>query len=103
MTASSDVMEDAPKANDDTAVASGTLGGEQKGSIEQIALLLFIIVPFLALVAAVPLAWGWGVSWLDVALLVFFYYLGCHGITIGFHRHFTHSSFKAKRPLKIAL
>ena len=103
MTTSSDVIEDAPQANDDTTTASATLGGEQKRSIEQIALLLFITVPFLALLAAVPLAWGWGVSWLDLGLLVFFYYLGCHGITIGFHRHFTHGSFKAKRPLKIAL
>ena len=31
------------------------------------------------------------------------YYIGCHGITIGFHRYFTHGSFKAKRPLRIAL
>lgn len=103
MTTSSDVIEDAPKATDDSAVPSATLGGEQKRSIEQITLLLFITVPFLALLAAVPLAWGWGVSWLDVGLLVFFYYLGCHGITIGFHRYFTHGSFKAKRPLRIAL
>ena len=102
MTTSSDVIEDAPKATGDTSV-SATLGGEQKRSIEQITLLLFITVPFLALVAAVPLAWGWGVSWLDLGMLVFFYYLGCHGITIGFHRYFTHGSFKARRPLRIAL
>ena len=50
-----------------------------------------------------PLAWGWGVSWLDLGLLVVMYYIGCHGITIGFHRYFTHGSFKAKRPLRIAL
>ena len=81
----------------------GTLGGERRHSAEQVALLLFIVVPFLALVAAVPIAWGWGVSWLDLALLVSFYFIGCHGITAGFHRHFTHSSFKAKRPLRIAL
>lgn len=71
--------------------------------MEQLALLLFIVVPFVALLAAVPLAWGWGVSWLDLGLMVFFYFLGCHGITIGFHRYFTHGSFKAKRPLRIAL
>ena len=29
---------------------------------------LFAFVPFLALVAAVPLAWGWGLSWVDVGL-----------------------------------
>ncbi|WP_059007147.1 acyl-CoA desaturase [Streptomyces specialis] len=81
----------------------GTLGGEHRRSLEQIALLLFIVVPFLALVAAVPLAWGWGVSWLDLGLLAAFYFIGCHGITVGFHRYFTHGSFKAKRPLRIAL
>ncbi len=48
------------------------------------------------------LGWG-GVSWLDLGLLVFFYYLGCHGVTIGYHRYFTHGSFKAKRPLRIAI
>lgn len=37
-----------------------TLGGDKKRSIEQFALLAFIVVPFVALVAAVPLAWGWG-------------------------------------------
>lgn len=82
---------------------SGTLGGERRRSMEQIALLLFIVVPFLALVVAVPLAWGRGVSWLDLGLLGAFYFLGCHGITIGFHRYFTHGSFKARRPLRIAL
>ena len=46
---------------------------DSKRSLEQIALLLFIIVPFLALLAAVPLAWGWGVSWLDLGLLVVMY------------------------------
>ncbi|MBW1595808.1 fatty acid desaturase [Streptomyces sp. JJ38] len=90
-------------ANDQPPVSSATLGGEERRSVEQITLLLFIAVPFVALVAAVPLAWGWGVSWLDLGLMAFMYYLGCHGITIGFHRYFTHGSFKAKRPLRIAL
>lgn len=105
MTTSSDVIDDAPRANDDgTPLPAATLGGEKKGSLEQITLLLFITVPFLALLAAVPLAWSWGgVSWLDLGLLVFFYYLGCHGVTIGYHRYFTHGSFKAKRPLRIAI
>jgi len=85
------------------ALPSATLGGDNKRSIEQITLLLFITVPFLALVAAVPLAWGWGVSWLDLGLMTAMYFIGCHGITIGFHRYFTHGSFKAKRPLRVAL
>jgi stearoyl-CoA desaturase (delta-9 desaturase) len=104
MTTSSDVIDDAPRADDDdTSLPAATLGGEKKGSLEQLTLLLFITVPFLALLAAVPLVWGWGVSWLDLGLMVFFYYLGCHGVTIGYHRYFTHGSFKAKRPLRIAV
>lgn len=59
MTSSSDVIHEAREATD-TPAPSATLGGEQKRSIEQITLLLFITVPFLALLAAVPLAWGWG-------------------------------------------
>jgi stearoyl-CoA desaturase (delta-9 desaturase) len=111
MTTSPDISRDQnvpPGENERAAAArpdmpSATLGGEQRRSVEQITLLLFIVVPFIALIAAVPLAWGWGVSWLDLALLAVFYFVGCHGITVGFHRHFTHGSFKAKRPLRIAL
>ncbi|NED25369.1 acyl-CoA desaturase, partial [Streptomyces anulatus] len=57
MTTSSDVIPDGPQPTDSAEAPSATLGGEQKRSIEQITLLLFITVPFLALVAAVPLAW----------------------------------------------
>jgi stearoyl-CoA desaturase (delta-9 desaturase) len=70
---------------------------------EQVALALFIAVPFLALLAAVPLAWGWGVSWLDLAIAAGFYMVAGHGVTVGLHRYFTHGSFRANRPLKIAL
>jgi stearoyl-CoA desaturase (delta-9 desaturase) len=64
---------------------------------------LFVALPTLALLAAVPLAWGWALGWLDVALAVAFYAVSCLGVTVGFHRYFTHGSFKAKRPLRIAL
>lgn len=81
----------------------GTLGGERKNWAEQFALALFIGIPFAALVAAVPFAWGWGLSWLDVALVVVMYAITGHGITIGFHRYFTHGSFKANRGVRVAL
>jgi stearoyl-CoA desaturase (delta-9 desaturase) len=107
-----DVIEDPTSAQppsdgappSSSPLPSATLGGDSKGSIEQIALLLFIALPFAALLAAVPLGFVWGgVSWLDLGLMVAMYFIGCHGITIGFHRYFTHGSFKARRPLRIAL
>jgi stearoyl-CoA desaturase (Delta-9 desaturase) len=77
--------------------------GGQRGSAAHIAVYLFVIVPFLALIAAVPFAWGWGLTWVDVALGVGWYTLTCLGVTVGFHRYFTHGAFKARRPLRIAL
>ena len=76
---------------------------ERKRSGEQVALALFIGIPFVALVAAVPVAWGWGLGWHDIVIAVVMYAIAGHGVTVGFHRHFTHGSFKANRGLKIAL
>jgi stearoyl-CoA desaturase (delta-9 desaturase) len=68
-----------------------------------IALWAFVVLPFAALVAAVPVAWGWGLSWLDVGIGVALYVITGMGIGTGFHRYLTHGSFKANRPLRIAL
>jgi stearoyl-CoA desaturase (delta-9 desaturase) len=64
---------------------------------------VFVVVPLLALVAAIPMAWGWGLSWTDVGLAVGFYAVSGLGVTVGFHRYFTHSAFRANRPLRVAL
>ncbi|MCC9312208.1 acyl-CoA desaturase [Kitasatospora sp. RB6PN24] len=82
---------------------SATLGGEKQGLPERIALGLFIAVPFVALLAAAPVAWGWGLGWRDLAIATAMYFLTCHGITVGYHRHFTHRAFKTGRVLKIAM
>ena len=76
---------------------------EAKARWEQFALGVFIIVPLLAVAAAGFVVWGHGLSLTDVLLSTVFYVITLHGITVGFHRYFTHGSFKAKRPLRIAL
>jgi len=78
------------------------LSGETSPT-ESFLVKLFAVVPLLALVAAVPFAWGWGLGWTDIGLAIGFYFLTGLGVTIGFHRYFTHGSFKANRGLKIAL
>ncbi|MFJ3639892.1 acyl-CoA desaturase [Streptomyces sp. NPDC090108] len=70
---------------------------------EQFLIGVFVAVPFLALLAALPLAWRHGLSPTDLVLATAFYLVSGLGITVGFHRHFTHGSFKARRPLRIAL
>jgi stearoyl-CoA desaturase (delta-9 desaturase) len=70
---------------------------------EQTVVVVFMVVPLLAVAAAVPLAWGWGLSWLDVAMGFVLYVVSGLGVTVGFHRHFTHKSFKARSGLRIGL
>jgi stearoyl-CoA desaturase (delta-9 desaturase) len=89
-------------AHPDAGLPANALGGE-KGAVEQIALYAFVVVPFLALAAVVPAVWGWGLSWTDVALFAVFYTASALGITVGYHRYFTHGSFKANRALRIVL
>jgi len=76
---------------------------EFKARWEQVALAIFVVVPILAVLAAGFVVWGNGLSMTDVVLALVFYWVTLHGITVGFHRYFTHGSFKAKRPLRIAL
>lgn len=75
----------------------------QRGIGVQIAVYIGVLLPIAAVAVAVPFAWGWGLSWLDVGLFVFFYAVSGMGITVAFHRHFTHGSFKAKRWLRVTL
>jgi len=69
----------------------------------QIAIGIFVIGPTVAILAAIPIAWQGWLSWTDVALFVFFWGLTAMGITVGYHRYFTHGSFKTNRVLKIVL
>jgi stearoyl-CoA desaturase (Delta-9 desaturase) len=77
---------------------------QYKKGYEQVVLGLFIIIPFVALVLAVPLLWLTGfLTWQDAAIAVAMYAIAGHGITIGFHRYFTHRAFQAQRWLRVTL
>jgi stearoyl-CoA desaturase (delta-9 desaturase) len=75
----------------------------RRGTGEMLVLKTFLLVPFLALLVAVPLVWGWGMTWIDLALAAAFYVFATLGVTVGYHRYFTHGAFKASRPLRVAL
>ena len=68
-------------------------------------LLTLVVGPLVVLALALPVALtaGWGPRWYDVVLGAGMYAVSIMGITAGYHRHFTHLSFKAKRPLRTAL
>jgi stearoyl-CoA desaturase (delta-9 desaturase) len=93
----------APVLDDDLVADHATLGGDTQSRKEQIALGAFILLPFLAVLAAVPVAWGGWLSWTDLLIAGVMYVVTLHGVTVGFHRLFTHKSFKPNRTLKYAL
>jgi stearoyl-CoA desaturase (delta-9 desaturase) len=60
-------------------------------------------VPPAALVVAGWLAWGGALHWQDLLVLAITYTLAGLGITVGYHRLFTHRSFKTTRPVRVLL
>ena len=116
---------DATNANQATPASAGTTGGtvtatartqprparmvrpdldeEPISAFQRFLVGLFVAVPLVALVAAIPLLWGWGLGWHDVVIALVFYWVSGLGVTVGYHRYFTHGSFKAKTGLRVAL
>jgi stearoyl-CoA desaturase (Delta-9 desaturase) len=72
-------------------------------TMDRIATGLITLIPFLGLVAI-----GWqsakgGIPWYDPAAFLVLYVLTGLGVTVGFHRYFTHRSFATNRPVRALL
>jgi stearoyl-CoA desaturase (delta-9 desaturase) len=70
-------------------------------AVDRAANLIVTVAPLLLVAVAVQQSWGTLLAWQDA--LIFFVMLiplG-FGITVGFHRLFTHRSFKTSRPMRV--
>ena len=82
----------------------GVRGLDSREATLQRRLVLFLtIFPFAGVLTAVVLLWGSGLSLVDAGIALGFYLFTGLGVTVGFHRLFTHKSFEPRRWLKIAL
>jgi stearoyl-CoA desaturase (delta-9 desaturase) len=61
---------------------------------DKVANLAAIVLPFLAAIVAVAMLWDRAVDWIDLGLFAVMYLATGLGITVGFHRLFTHRSFQ---------
>jgi stearoyl-CoA desaturase (delta-9 desaturase) len=59
-----------------------------------------VFLPIVALLVAIVVFWGHGVSWVDLGLLVFMYVITGLGITVGYHRMLTHRAFQTSKPVE---
>lgn len=62
-----------------------------------------VIVPFVGVLVAIYGLWGWGFSWTELIILAVMYTATGLGITIGYHRLFTHQSFQTTGYIKFLL
>ncbi len=68
-----------------------------------VANLFAVVLPFVGLGAAVFFLWGWGFSWVELGLILGMYLLTALGITVGFHRLFTHRAFETYTVVQVIL
>lgn len=87
-----------------TSTAPGVVAIDRRhASIQRKMVLFFTVFPFAGFFFAVLTLWGNGLTVLDAVIAFSFYVVTGLGVTVGYHRLFTHQSFEASRPLKIAL
>ncbi len=85
--------QDAGTAYESSMPAAGSL-------VDRFANLAVTVVPLVLIAVAIQQSWGGLLVWQDV--LIFFATLipFGFGVTVGFHRLFTHRSFKTSRPMR---
>ena len=64
---------------------------------------IITVVPFVALGFVCWQLWADLLRWSDVAVFLIMYLICAVGVTVGFHRHLTHRSFRARKPIHFAL
>src|SRR5260370_42507436 len=62
-----------------------------------------VVLPLIGLAVAIPVGWGWGLSILDLSMAAIAYVVTGLAVTVGYHRGFTHRSFKARPWRRIRL
>jgi len=88
------------------AIDPDQVSGAEPASVQPSQKLITVAIvagPVVALAVAVPLLWGHAVNLTDILMGMALYVVTGFGLTVGFHRLFTHNSFKTGRVLKIVL
>jgi stearoyl-CoA desaturase (delta-9 desaturase) len=79
----------------------GTRALPEVGSAaDKFANIAVTVVPFLLLGFAVTQAWGGALHWQDVLIFTVMFVPIGFGVTVGYHRLFTHRSFETSRPMR---
>ncbi len=75
---------------------------EHVSNQERLLTLAFVVFPFLGVIFAIYSLWGVGVGGIHVALLGIMYLITATGISVGYHRLFSHKAFKTSPSGRVA-
>ena len=112
-------MQSAPSAQEVVSSAGDATGNDAGGTgpvppaqdiepcanetADRVATGIVTVVPILALGVVVWQAWAELLHWHDFLVFAVMYVITGLGITVGFHRHFTHRAFATSRSLRATL
>ena len=88
-----------PALEDIASAPAAASAPERASLLVRATTVVAVVVPPIALVATMALAWGGWFHWIDLALFGVMYVLTGLGITIGYHRLYTHKSFVTRGPI----
>jgi len=89
-------LETVNNVDSDTSTTTSVGGTMFKLKIVNLAA---VLIPFLGVIVAIVLLWGTAFNWVYLMILGVMYLSTSVGITIGYHRLFTHRSFKTPKPV----
>lgn len=87
----------APKPEAPEAAETQPMAGEPNEHVsifERVITLFFVFVPVAAVIVAVTSLWGVGVDWIHLILMFAMICITGLGISVGYHRLFSHRAFK---------
>jgi stearoyl-CoA desaturase (delta-9 desaturase) len=74
----------------------------EMATVDKVANLVSIVLPFIAMFVAIVVFWNQFVSLADLVILAVMYVLTALGVTVGFHRLLTHRAFQTYKPVEYA-
>jgi stearoyl-CoA desaturase (delta-9 desaturase) len=90
----------AGQTTDEAPEAPVRAGAIDLALIDQVANVVVTVAPLGLLGLAMWSAWGGALRWPDLVVLTVTYVLTGVGVTVGYHRLFTHRSFKTSAPMR---
>ncbi|MGE3180563.1 MAG: acyl-CoA desaturase, partial [Phycisphaerae bacterium] len=100
-TVASDLQTVSTVIEDQAELSEASAPRDRAPVSQQVIVFLAVVLPFVAFIAAIILMWGrGGVYWPELTVFGLMYFITGFGVTIGYHRLFTHRSFETIRPVK---